>query len=343
MTPFRSLVRRVRREATTSRKRPAGFADLAVRLLTDFEYDWSRERLDRELARWLSADRILPDQVALHNTFGQPPLTLFNDERVVLDLYLWVAADTSLHSHGFRGAFRVLHGRSLEETYSPRVIRRIAPGVMQVDPGTPEATLLGPGDVRAILPGDRRCHRVVHLERPTVILCLKTINEPLQQWEYFPDGLAVQRRDLVPAVVKKLYYYDYLLRQDPGRAERFIRDVVDSLSVVMRMILQESLSDGSLDLSEQAVEGCRKAIRRRQGKAGWFRRHVALETSPPKDLQVAGCDSALGRLVGHGLNENRDPGTILSLGSRLVGRDLTRRDVEAVLRSPSWLAPFDPR
>jgi len=58
-------------------------------------------------------------------------------------------------------------------------------------------SILEPGDVRAILPAEKLTHRVIHLESPTVTLCVKTINEPgLHQWEYYADGLALQRHDL---------------------------------------------------------------------------------------------------------------------------------------------------
>lgn len=332
MKPFDDLVRRARREWSTCRSRLADFPAVAERLLIDFDCDWSRERLDRELARWLSKSGKLPEQVSLHNTFGQPPITLFNDERLVVDLYLWVAADTSLHSHGFRGAFRVLHGTSFQETFSVRVRRRIAPGVMLADPGTPEVAILKAGDVRAILPGKQLTHRVIHLESPTVTLCVKTVNEALPQWEYYPDGLAVERRELPPDVVKKLYYYEYLLRQDPARAERFLADVVGSLTVVLRMILQEALDAGSLDLSDPAVEGCRRAIRRRHGGQEWFRRRVAPKAPHLRELHFAGCDSAPGRLIAHFINEGYDPKSIAPYLSRLTGRSFARRDVEAAFR-----------
>lgn len=331
MKPFNDLVRRAEREWSKRRDRLSDFPALAARLLSEFRYDWSLERLNRETARWMSRSRKLPEQVSLHNTFGQPPLTLFNNERLVVDLYFWVAADTSLHSHGFRGAFRVLHGTSLQETFDVRVSRRVSPGVARVDVGTPEATILEAGDVRAILPGEGLTHRVIHLDSPTVTLCVKTINEPLAQREHYPDGLAVDRHELAADVVKKLYYYDYLLRRNRDLAESFLREVIGSLSVVTRLTLRESL--GALDLSEAAVRGCLRAIRRLHGTSEWFRRHAAPRSPHLKELHFAGCDSALGRLVAHLVNTTTDAKTVVALVSRVAGRVVSRRDIEAVFRS----------
>ena len=334
MKPFRTLISRVERESKKIRSKLNAFPSLATRLLTDFEYDWSQDRLDQELTRWFSKSAPLPEQVSLHNTFGQPPITLFNDGRFVVDLYLWVAADTSVHSHGFRGAFRVLHGNSLQETYRVKVSRRIAPGVMECDPGIPEMSILEPGDVRTILPAEKLTHRVIHLESPTVTLCVKTINEPgLHQWEYYADGLALQRHDLDADLIKEIYFFEYLLRQNATRAVRYLQGIVDGLSVVMRMTLYDALCGGALDLPEDAVDHCLAQIRRHHGKADWFKRHESPEPLHLKELQFAGCASSVDRLVAHFINGGHDLNTIRPQLSRLAGRDLTRSDVENVALS----------
>lgn len=332
--PFRTLVDRADREWKKTRHGLRSFPDMAARLLEDFEYDWTLERLDQELARWFLSVRRLPEQVSLHNTFGQPPVTLFNNGSLVVDLYLWVAADTSVHSHGFRGAFRVLHGVSLQETYAVKVTRRIAPGVMRCDPGVPRMAILEAGDVRPILPGEQLTHRVIHLESPTVTLCVKTINEPgLHQWEYHPDGLAVQRHDLDADLIKALYYFEYLLKQNASRAARFLQATVGGLSVVMRMTLHESLCTGGLDLGEDAVEQCLAQIRKLHGKSDWFRRHETPEPAHLRELQFAGCESPLDRLAAHFINGGHDRETMAPHLSRVAGRDLTRRDAENVMGS----------
>ncbi len=334
MNPFQSLVNRARREWAGPRIRLDTFPEIATRLLTEFQYDLTQDQLDQALSRWFLNTGMLPEQVSLHNTFGQPPVTLFNNGKFVVDLYLWVAADTSIHSHGFRGAFRVLHGNSLQETYTVKVSRRIAPGVMQGDPGVPQMSILEPGDVRAILPAEELTHRVIHLESPTVTLCVKTINEPdLYQWEYYPDGLALQRHDLDADLIKEMYYFEYLLQQNATQAVRFLQEIVGALSVVMRMTLYDALCGGALDLSEGAVDHSLAQIRRHHGKAHWFKRHESPEPLHLKELQFAGCDSSLDRLVAHFVNGGHDLKTIAPHLSRVAGRDLTRSDVVNVLLS----------
>ncbi|HEX7901071.1 MAG TPA: hypothetical protein VF950_25145 [Planctomycetota bacterium] len=329
MNPFQRLVKRAERECAGAKNRLGRFPEIATRLLQEFEYGLSQERLDESLARWML--EALPEQVSLHNTFGQPPLTLFNNGWFVLDLYFWVTCDTSIHSHGFRGAFRVLHGRSLHETYRMKVSRRIAPGVMRCDPGVPRMELMETGDVHTILPGEKLTHRVIHLEKPTVTLCLKTINEPgLYQWEHFPDGLAVQRRDLTPGLIKRIYYFEYLLGQNATRADRYLEKVVGSLSVVARMTLYEALCGGAFDLSEDALERGLGEIRKRHGTSDWFKRHECPVPLHLKELHFSACETSLERLAAHFINRRLDAKTAAPYLSRLAGRPVTRSDVQRV-------------
>jgi len=340
MNPFKTLVRRAEREWTRTRNRLPAFPEIAAQLLRDFEYDLTQDQLDRWLASWLRDAANLPEQVSLHNTFGQPPITLFNNGSLVVDLYLWVAADTTIHSHGFRGAFRVLHGNSLQETYAVKGIRRIAPGVRLCDPGIPRMTLLEPGAVLRILPGTKLTHRLIHLEKPTVTLCVKTIDEPdLYQWEHYPEGLAVHRRDLGPELIKEVYFFEYLLGQDAALAQRYLRRLLGALSVVMRMTLYEALCGGALDLSENAIDHCLARIRKLHGGSAWFKRYEFPVPVHLRELQFSGCETSLQRLVAHFINGGHNLKTVGPLLFRLAGRDLSRSDVQGVVSS---LMEFEP-
>src|SRR5690606_4266801 len=122
------------------------------------------------------------------------------------DLYFWIDFDTSIHSHGFRGAFKVLHGESLQETFHTPMKERFSDDLLYVDMSDVNVEKLPEGSVRTIAPGGDLTHRVIHLSNPTVSLCVRTVNEPiLKQWTYFQNGLAIQRQALSPDLIKKLY------------------------------------------------------------------------------------------------------------------------------------------
>jgi hypothetical protein len=331
MKPFEILIRRVKRDLTKAGTSLTTFPRIATRILEDFEYDWSKDQLDSALSDWFLKSGELPEQVSLHNTFGQPPISLFNNGNVVIDLYLWVGCDTAIHSHGFRGAFRVLHGKSLHEAFKVKVSRRIAPGVMTFEPGIPERAILEAGDVRTILPGEKLTHRVIHLENPTVTLCVKTINEPdLYQWEYHANGLALQRRHPSPDSIKKIYYYQYLTGQNPALAAPFLHSVIGDLSVIARMNLLEEISGGGLDLSEDTVDDFRAQIRAFHGREPWFQQYESAAPLYLKDLYFEGCESPVERLAAHLINGGCDRETMAPLLSQVIDRAFTANDARDV-------------
>ena len=327
MKPFDALARKVAREWRRTHESLAAFPGIATRALEDFEYGLTNRELDEALARRLLETRALPDQVNLHNTFGQPPVTLFNNGRFVVDLYFWLTFDTSIHSHGFRGAFRVLHGKSLHEVFKVRTSRAVSPDVALVRLGAPQASLLEPGDVRPIQPGRALTHRVVHLENPTVTLCVKTINEPrIAQWKYFRTGLAIHMRHLEPSLIKKIYYFQYLLDRDATKASTFLDQVLRGLDRSTCMNLYGAIAGGAYDLSESAVLHFAAQLRGLYGASEWFKRYEAVDPSPLDELHFELCDTALGRLVAHFINSGHDARSVRSL----LGR-ISKRGLEAVV------------
>ena len=57
---------------------------------------------------WLFSTRDFPRQLTARSDFGQPPITVFSDHRLVIDLYYWLDGTTDIHQHGFSGAFQVV-------------------------------------------------------------------------------------------------------------------------------------------------------------------------------------------------------------------------------------------
>ena len=327
MKPMDDLARRVALEWRRAKGDLASFPAVATRALEAFPYDLTKRRLDEALARWLLKTRDLPDQVNLHNTFGQPPVTLFNNGRFVVDLYFWLTFDTSIHSHGFRGAFRVLHGQSLHEVFTVKTLKAVAPDVALVHLGRPQASLLKPGDVRPIRPGRDLTHRVIHLENPTVTLCVKTIDEPrIAQWKYFPTGLALQMRRLEPSLIKKIYCFQYLRDRDAKRASSYLDRVLRALDRSTCMNLYGAIANGAYDVSEDAALHFAARLRRLHGSSEWFKRYEGVDPQRSGELHFESCDTPLGRQVAHFINGGHDLRTVRPL----LGR-LSRRDLEAVV------------
>lgn len=270
MNPFASLSEQAETTWRQENYSPAAFPALATRALRDFQYKLSLEELEAALAQWLIQGQI-PDQINVHNTFGQPPITLFNNGKFLVEVYIWLTADTSLHSHGFRGAFRLLHGQSRHEVFDAKVLKEYAPDVLLTELGAPRVETLKAGDVRTILPGIELTHRVLHQDAPTVSLCLKTINEPdLFQWNYFENGLAIRRRHVPQSLVKSIYYFQYLCGRDETAAANFLVKLLGGLDLSLQMNLFEEIGIGSIDLTEDTAEFIMETIATRNMDSEWF-------------------------------------------------------------------------
>ncbi len=327
---FEILALKVKEEWNLQGQKLEAFTSLATRSLEDFQYHLSQDQFDALLAEWLLKSGRVPDQINLHNTFGEPPVTIYNDGKFVVDLYIWIGCDTSIHSHGFRGAFRLLHGRSLHETFNVSTENEIAPDVCLTKLAKPRLELLKAGDVRMISAGRELTHRVIHLDEPTVTLCVKTINETaLSQWHHFTNGLAIQKRHLDPSLIKRLYYFQYLMNQNGQRAEPFLRELLESLDISTSMNLAEDISMGSYGLSEDIAQFVLEQIYGRFEKDEWFKLYQESAETQAGELEFSHCNSPLLRLAAHLLNTGvawTEAAPLLSAINE--GRAVSKQDVE---------------
>ncbi|QAT84714.1 hypothetical protein EJ065_3147 [Corallococcus coralloides] len=142
---------------------------------------------------WLFSTRDFPRQLTARSDFGQPPITVFSDHRLVIDLYYWLDGTTDIHQHGFSGAFQVVKGGSIHGQYRwnerHRVNGRMAFGDLSLE----SLNELKEGDVQQIPPGNRYIHSLFHLERPSVTCVVRTLHTPNAgvQYSYKKPFLAI--------------------------------------------------------------------------------------------------------------------------------------------------------
>jgi hypothetical protein len=133
---------------------------------------------------YAATDRRLPYQEDGRAEFGQPPLTLYRSRDFFVSALYWLDGTTSVHQHGFSGAFRVLAGGSLHVPHGwetdEEITDRLRIGRLSV--GGPE--ILRVGDVRMIEPGAGLIHSLFHLDRPSVTIVVRTYRNPSGQPQY---------------------------------------------------------------------------------------------------------------------------------------------------------------
>jgi len=127
-----------------------------------------------EIVRWVNTTDSLPEQQGISSQFGNPPITLYNSSRFFIDVYYWVDGTTSIHQHGFCGAFQVHLGSSIHSHYSFKTGNRLNQHFVIGDISLEKVELLEKGAIRRILPGEAYIHSLFHLDRPSVTICIRT-------------------------------------------------------------------------------------------------------------------------------------------------------------------------
>ncbi len=162
------------------------FADLAVAVLEEFS---PADRLTAEdFVRGLFTDDVLTIQTDPESKFGDASITLFRGREFHIAVLFWLDSRTSVHQHGFSGAFQVLAGSSIHARYNFEQTRYLDDHVHLGRMELKDLEVLDRGDVRPILPGDEYVHALWHLERPSVSFIVReNIRSTAQpQYAYLP-------------------------------------------------------------------------------------------------------------------------------------------------------------
>lgn len=231
--------------------------------------------IEKEIADWLSLGAI-PKQLNLYNGFGQPPVTLFNNDHFAIDLYFWMDADTSIHDHSFSGAFKILQGRSLHEQYEIEKDRLWDEDIAQVKLNRVKSHIVGEGTIHKITRGPSFCHRLVHLDSPTVTLCLRTVNDrERKQWHYFNNGMAIEKKELTEDVVKSLYYFQYYFDRDLAQSQVYLEQLLERWSSSMILNLYEKVCVDELQLYPFVNEYLLETIEKKLQQHQWFQSYLS--------------------------------------------------------------------
>lgn len=161
----------------------------------------------RPALAWLAGAE-LPQQHNLGTGFGQPALTVYRDEDFIVYLLFWFEETVTVHDHRFAGAFSIIEGQSLQNTYEFEPRDRLWPGLEVGRLRAKEVEVLAPGMVRVIPAGRALVHSNIHFGQPlpTVSLVARTIvkDGAPEQYSYSSGGLAVIDEPRAQGTVKRL-------------------------------------------------------------------------------------------------------------------------------------------
>ena len=201
------------------------FPDIAAATLEQFK---ASEQIDPiDILREIDAAP-LPRQQDVEGSFSNLPVTLFNSTRFYIDLYFWLDGTTTIHQHGFAGAFQVLSGSSLHGHYHFREGRHVSPYFALGTLTLREMRLLERGDIRRIIPGRDYIHSLFHLDRPSTTLTVRTIGLPdaQPQFNYLYPSVAIDPFFSDPAIIKRTQTADVLLGMNHANADEIIDEML---------------------------------------------------------------------------------------------------------------------
>ncbi|MFL6261291.1 MAG: hypothetical protein ACJ76Y_16455 [Thermoanaerobaculia bacterium] len=146
--------------------------------------------------------------------FGEPPVMLFQASRFYIEALFWLSGTTSLHEHGFSGAFAVLAGRSVHSHWRFTPERAVNSRMLCGRLDRVSTEILRPGGMRPINSGSRLIHQLFHLEVPSVTIVIRSYvdRNRLPQYEYLLPGLAIDPEDREPLRTRRLMLLEGMAR-----------------------------------------------------------------------------------------------------------------------------------
>lgn len=186
--------------------------------------------LDTFLFDFIPVSKDVPQ---VNSSFGDPSkalfLTLFmsQDKSFILDLYIWMDANTSIHNHYFEGAFHLLQGTSIEAKYDfegPEY--RDKPVWGELIPK--ELKILETGETRPIQAFEEMIHKVLHLTKPTVSLVLRTNLTPTTKSQVnYNFGKLICPSELSEEIFAKKRILEWYLINDKTIPAELLNQLID--------------------------------------------------------------------------------------------------------------------
>lgn len=302
----------------------SSFPEICLKQLTDFNLELTQDEFEDWVATFLLNEQI-PKQLNVYNTFGQPPVTIFNNGHFVVDLYFWMYVDTSIHSHSFSGAFKLLFGRSVHETYqiSPKAI--YAPDIMSTEFKSIKNELIIPGDTKKITSGNEFNHRLIHLDAPTITLCVRTCDDKKStQWHHFDNGLSVQKRSLEEEVIKKLYYYNYLFMRNRDNGVQFISKNINAWDISTTLNLYEQISIDGMGIDPEAIDCFFEIVTSKYGETEWFKLYQSFYVNIQENFIELEGGSPAGNFMEHAINARYSMGETVTMIEKIQGTSINQ-------------------
>lgn len=243
---FEGIARSVNQRWKQAHYDPLRLPDIAVDVLKASPP--SEHVSTEDVCRWVIESEALPKQPNLNLNFGQPPLTVYADDRLFIEILFWLDNTTAIHEHAFAGAFHVFEGSSVHGAYRFDQKERINGNLLLGDVDHVGVDWLTKGDVLPIRCGDEYIHALFHLDRPSATVVVRTygLDEFRPQYRYLRPHAALNQ-DGVKAQVQRTTELLQMLRRTKHPAfEDLLMDAVRDADYESAFRVLWKLAEGGL-------------------------------------------------------------------------------------------------
>jgi len=234
---FQSLGERIERAWLARSYDEEAFPQLAMEAL---ERDPPSENVGvMDIVDWIFGPAQPFRQPSSRDLFGEPPVMLYQGPRFYIEGLFWLSGTTDIHQHAFSGAFAVLAGSSVHSHWRFTAERTVNSRLLCGRLERVSTSILRPGGIQPIHPGNRLIHQLFHLELPSVTVVVRTSGDQnhLPQYSYLQPGLAIDPEDREPTRVRRLLLLDGMARGQIGGLREYASRLIatDDLETLYRM------------------------------------------------------------------------------------------------------------
>lgn len=170
-----------------------------------------------EIMKWFLHTNQAPTQQSPVSGFGEPPITVYEEEDFFIEVYFWNSPLISIHDHAFSGAFTVIEGASLNCEYQFNIKKKLKGQTHLGSLQLKKIEHLSPGSVREIRSGNSFIHDVWHYIYPTISIVVRTKRERKSQFVYHQNMAADTLYNRDPHFQRKLALLEHILIIDPDQ------------------------------------------------------------------------------------------------------------------------------
>jgi hypothetical protein len=307
-------------ESTWSR---AKFPKLALESLNTLELPKTFKEIEQSVAAWLLESKEIPAQVTLFNSFGEPPVTIFNNGKFAVDIYFWRKNDTVIHSHAFRGAFMVIHGQSLHEEFQVSFLDAIDQDISFSKLSESTKKIMKTGSTQIINPGTELVHSVLHLDNPTITLCIRTVEDvELDQWSHLKTGISYKIHNLQKETIKRVLYFEFMYSSNADEALVFLNKSLVKMRTSEQITLYEAISMNTLGLDYDVACLVLGQMNMLFKKQVWFKRFEEHFEMMEYELDSHQASSAGTKMLAHAINNQYSVEETQKLLSQISPEDI---------------------